>query len=202
VPSAHFSNENGPECITCHMSDVPADGIRLTSHALRLVEPGTAEADQLPDSCGQCHQTLTGSDLQLLINDTQAATQTRIENVMAGVEAAQEMELDEAGQAALDEAVAALRVVRNDGSSGVHNFTYADHLLDFAEETLAALNPPEVASAASSTPAEVAVADALPDDDEPAQVSSGFRPITGIVMGLTAFILLAAGLAFFRKSGE
>ena len=207
VPSRHFSEDEGPECITCHMSDVPAGGLRLASHALAVVEPGNAEVDQLPDSCTQCHENLTGTDLQLLIDDTQDATRDRIATVFARVASVQDMELDEAEQAALDEAIAALTFVQNDGSLGVHNFAYVDELLTYSEQTLITLSVSEVSveptegPAPTATPAtEVAVAPVL--EEEPERVTEGFRPITGIIMALTILALLIAGLAFFRKSSE
>ena len=207
VPSAHFSQEDGPDCITCHMTGVPADGIRLASHTWNVVEPGEAEEAQLPDSCTQCHNTLTGSDLQALIDDTQAATRDRMTTLLALVATVQEAELDADDQAALDEAIAALTFVQNDGSLGVHNFSYVDQLLSHSEETLMALSASDAQIEPTEGPAPTAtsaveVASAPLPDAEPERVTEGFRPITGIIMALTLIVLVTAGLAFFRNSSE
>jgi predicted CXXCH cytochrome family protein len=201
VPSRHFREEDGPECVTCHMTDVLTDGVPLANHTFSLVQPASVQEGLGSDSCGQCHQNLTATDLQVLIDDTQSVVESRIEDLTARLESVQEMELDEDGMAALEEATAALRFVQGDGSRGVHNFTYADQLLTASEEILVGLSAPEVSAAPTEGPTPIpdevtAVAD---PEAEPERVSSGYQPITWIIMGLSVFILVVAGLAFFRK---
>ncbi len=124
IPSAHFAAPNGPDCATCHMPTVPvADGTRI-SHSFQVIMPGLAMDIQY--TCSACHRMQAApSNLQRLIDDIQTNTQARLE----------------AARAALNNdspawVITALDFVEGDGSLGVHNYTYADRLLDAVEAEL------------------------------------------------------------------
>ncbi|HYO88299.1 MAG TPA: cytochrome c3 family protein [Candidatus Limnocylindrales bacterium] len=127
VPSAHFATENGATCTTCHMADVPMDGQSRASHTMSPIMPGAAlDVEALLDTCSPCHaEQATPAALQALIDDTQNSVRMRIEAVRAAMP-----------RTAPDWAVQALDFVEGDGSYGMHNFVYADLILDELEADL------------------------------------------------------------------
>jgi predicted CXXCH cytochrome family protein len=128
VPSAHFATEGGPTCTTCHMPEVPMDSnTTRASHTMGIVSPGTAlDVEGLLDSCSPCHQEqATPAALQALIDDTQDSVRMRIEAVHAAMP-----------RSAPEWAIRALQFVEGDGSYGMHNFVYADLILDELEAGL------------------------------------------------------------------
>lgn len=124
-PSAHFSAEDGPTCTTCHMPTIPTYlGIRH-SHTFQLVLPNDADDEAgLQDSCSGCHDE-GRPQLQNLINDIRRDTRNRIE-------AAREL-MTESTPAWVG---LALDFISGDGSAGIHNYAYADSLLDAVEVEL------------------------------------------------------------------
>jgi hypothetical protein len=127
IPSSHFADANGPDCVTCHMERVPVEGGTRANHALRIVLPGEAAAiDGLDAACTTCHsEQVDDAEMQQLIDDVQAGTTERLE----------------AAQAALTEdspewVVTVLAFIEGDGSRGIHNYAYTDALLDAVEAEL------------------------------------------------------------------
>lgn len=128
VASSHFTEENGPRCVTCHMPQVPtADGLERASHSLQPVLPGPAiSIEGLEDSCLSCHkEQVDAVQMQKLIDDVQASTRARLDRAAAAVQ-------DETP----DWVRAALDFVAGDGSLGIHNYAYSDALLDAVEAEL------------------------------------------------------------------
>jgi predicted CXXCH cytochrome family protein len=123
IPSAHFTAEDGPDCVTCHMPDVPVtEGGTRRSHTFAPVLPGDATSE-LPDSCSNCHSDeVNATQMQQLIDDIQSATQSRIERARTAIQASSPAWL-----------TLALDLVEGDGSWGVHNYAYTDALLDAVE---------------------------------------------------------------------
>jgi predicted CXXCH cytochrome family protein len=127
VPGSHFVTDNSPDCLTCHMPIVPtAEGERI-SHSNGMVMPGqTLNVEALTDTCSLCHEEqATPELLQLLIDDIQTETRDRI--------AAARALITDATPAWVGQA---LDVVEQDRSFGIHNYAYADALLDQAETEL------------------------------------------------------------------
>ncbi|MCQ3930079.1 MAG: hypothetical protein DPW16_06435 [Chloroflexi bacterium] len=126
IPSGHFTAENGPDCLTCHMPSVPVESATRFSHTLSPVAPGDAEEGQ-PDSCTNCHTDLEKDYAQNFIQDTQEGIHQRLLNI-------------ETVYAQVAEPEAWIRTILDfigqDGSLGIHNFAYTDALLDKAEITL------------------------------------------------------------------
>ena len=128
MPSAHFTAEDGPDCITCHMPAMPFDGFVRNSHSLQPVLPGEAAAsvEGLVDTCSRCHSEIaTPEALQTFIENTQSGVRARIEAIRAAMP-----------PNAPDWAVIAIDFVEGDGSDGVHNYVYADEILDLLEANL------------------------------------------------------------------
>ncbi|MCC6616262.1 MAG: hypothetical protein IT320_22510 [Anaerolineae bacterium] len=121
-PSDHFLNANGPDCQTCHLPEVPVDdfGSRV-SHAFSPITPQAAmDVEGLTDSCSACHEeAVTPELLQKLIDDVQTDTRERIDMARAAVNAGTPTWV-----------IDALDFVEGDGSLGIHNYAYADALLD------------------------------------------------------------------------
>lgn len=141
VASSHFTEENGPRCATCHMAGVPTtDQISISSHSLQPVLPGpAANVEGLQDSCLTCHKRQVNAlQMQSLIDDVQADTRTRIDEIKAVM-------TDNAAEWAKN----ALAFVEGDGSLGIHNYAYTDALLD-AVEAEVGLDKPDTGSATSS----------------------------------------------------
>ncbi len=199
VAGTHFSQEDGPRCVTCHMQQEPvADETTRSSHGFKPILPG--ESEQLPSACAGCHTTLTTTDLALLVTNTQAAVKARIDTARAQLASlTQPTGADELVR--YQQASDALDFVAGDGSFGVHNYTYADALLTAAENDISALTGTNVEVVAtepvtSATP-DVIVLSSAPDDE----VASGVRPVTFVAIGIVLAIFATAAVAFFRKPG-
>jgi predicted CXXCH cytochrome family protein len=199
IPSAHFAEEDGPRCITCHMPDVPVDSFVLASHRMRPVLPGAAE-DSPPDVCSGCHEGLTTTDLQSLVEDTQASVRSRLSIAWTRVGGLAAPEAGGEDAQLYDQLVKALTFVQNDGSQGVHNFAYVDALLDESARMLARLSVPGSNLQATEGPAPTAT----PSDPQVFVVAgetplhTGVRPMTIIVLGAIGLVLFIAALLLFR----
>ncbi len=203
IPSDHFKNAKGPRCITCHMPDVPVDTTSNPSHTFQLVQPGKTSG-QLPDSCSGCHNKLTPTDLQSLIDGTQDTVRARLS--VAFVRLATVPKPD-AGSTVADQysqVVTALAFVQNDGSLGVHNYAYTDALLKAAERSLSELGVPGSAIKPTEGPAPTATLSGSPVPSNPPGVSvpTGYRPSTVLSLCCVSLILLIGAVAFFRKAGR
>jgi predicted CXXCH cytochrome family protein len=200
IPSAHFSADDGPDCLTCHMPDVPVSSSVRASHTMRPVLPDPA-ADQPPDSCAGCHEGLTTADLQFLIADTQDEVRSRLSIGWARLASVSEPEPDTEAHALYERVVTALTFVQNDGSLGVHNYTYTDNLLDVAGRTLAELSVPGTAFQPTEAPAPTAVSDevVLPIAVATTSASVTLRPVTLLIIMIFVLILLIGAAVFFRR---
>jgi hypothetical protein len=144
IPSGHFSREGGPTCVDCHMPKTVQIGEygQEGSHTLNTVlctEPCTLQTD----SCVTCHTDLTPQYMQRFVTDTQAGIADRLQS-------AQEALANTPN--APDWVNTALTFVANDGSMGVHNYSYTDALLHAAEIqlNLTQLNPSAAAGLAQT----------------------------------------------------
>lgn len=121
--STHYTDENGPDCITCHMPDVPIEGNGTrVSHTWEIVEPGVDGIQG--DSCTSCHEDVSADYLAEFIDKTEARYRSRIDTARSAVSNRVEVETW---------VIAALDFVETDGSYGVHNPAYADAVLDAVE---------------------------------------------------------------------
>jgi predicted CXXCH cytochrome family protein len=127
IPGAHFATENAADCLTCHMPSVSVGFTPRISHTLDPLLPGMAlGVEGLTDTCSQCHEEQAiPAALQALIDDTQANVQARIEAARAALP-----------RTAPDWLVRAIEFVEGDASYGIHNFAYADRILDTVEAAL------------------------------------------------------------------
>lgn len=120
----HFAVEDGPTCTSCHMPQVPVDGGTRTSHRFEPVLAFGVEG--LPDACSACHGSQAEPALiEQLIADIQTSTAERLEAARALVTATTPAWI-----------VQALNFVEDDGSLGMHNYAYADALLDAVDKAL------------------------------------------------------------------
>lgn len=200
VPGKHFTMEDGPRCVTCHMQDTPVgDGTRAT-HGFTPVLPG--ESDALPSACEGCHTDLTTTDLSLLVHDTQDAVRARLAGAKALLENVTEPASGSEDAALYQQVVDAINFVENDGSFGIHNYTYVDALLTKADRDLTTLNGGSASLAPTEVPAESTTPDEVIVIETGAEeVPSGIRPVTVGVIVFVVAILLIAAFAFFRKRG-
>ncbi len=133
IPSAHFSaTNNAPDCLTCHMPDVPVEGFTRPSHTFAVIMPEAAlSVPEITDGCTECHQEQASSEaMQALMNDIQTHTQTRLDAIQA--------QISDTTPAWV---ITALDFVTHDGSLGVHNYAYTDALLDAIETALGISQP-------------------------------------------------------------
>ncbi len=205
IPGDHFKADNGPRCVTCHMQSVPvADGTTRVSHGFTPILPGAS--DQVPSACAGCHTTLTVTDLELLVSNTQATVKTRLEKDQTQFASLTQPAEGSAELTRYQQASAALDFVKNDGSFGIHNYTYTDALLTAAEQDVAALssgalqgNPTATIEPSPTPPASVVIVRSSAPDGT---VSSGVRPVTVIVIAVIIAGLLTAAFAFFRQTDD
>lgn len=200
VPSAHFSEAEGPRCVTCHMTSVEAGGFALANHTWQPIQPG--EADAPPDSCSQCHTDLTSGDLQSLISDTQADVRGRLSIAWARVGSVPQAEPGSETDLLRQRVVAALTFVQNDGSLGVHNYAYVDTLLNEVSVMLTQLSVPGSTIEPTEAPAPTATpsADRLTAVSIERTVTSGFHPMTIIIIGAVVLVILTGTLVFIRQA--
>lgn len=184
-PATHFTARNGPTCITCHMPDTVAIGAfgGAASHLLRPILPGdtvaAGDADPAnipPDACSSCHGFLmTSEDIAQFIADTQASFRERLETAQAAVE---------------DDTEAWVRLaisfVEGDGSLGIHNYRYADDLMDAIDTALGIDDRAAVEEPAEEPPPRTMI-DELTDRFD----STGLA-----LLGLGALGILASVAAF------
>lgn len=127
ITTVHTTVEDGPVCLMCHMPAQPIEGgVMHTSHNLQPAFPGLAEADQ-PDTCTICHNDLGRSFAQQFIDGTQEDTQARLDLILGTLE--NHPDIEEWVPEVVD-------VVVGEGSLGVHNFPYTEHLLNTVEVEL------------------------------------------------------------------
>ena len=126
VPSTHFAE--GVQCETCHMSPTLETGTTWysASHAMVPVLPGVA-ADGQPDSCTGCHTDLSPSYMQQFIENAQSGILDRLTNAQIAMGSR---------SSTPDWVTTALKFVSQDGSLGVHNYTYTVALLDAVDVEL------------------------------------------------------------------
>ncbi|MEZ4670579.1 MAG: cytochrome c3 family protein [Anaerolineae bacterium] len=204
VAGAHFSAEGGPVCMTCHMQSISVGTTNRISHLFKPVLPST-EDNALPSACSQCHTDLTVTDLQSLVTNTQDVVKSRLAVAYARLGSITKPEDSDPSRTQYDQAVAALSFVQNDGSLGIHNYAYVDKLLSTAENDLFVLSRSGASPQPTEGPAPTAPAGAQNVEVRATEVevaSSGVRPITVLLMTGVILIILTAGFAFFRKSGD
>jgi predicted CXXCH cytochrome family protein len=196
IPSTHFSEDEGPRCTTCHAMELPVDGSTRASHALQPVLPGI---EGQPDACTGCHTDLEPGDMLYIVEDTQAAVSNRLSLARGRLSAVDVSTLED--DTLYNQVLQAIDFVQNDGSNGVHNYLYADALLDFAEHNLSQLSvtgavfEPTEAPAPTSIPAEPLFATGEPEEVE----DTGFRPITYATLLLSVIVLAGIGFFIYRR---
>jgi len=126
VENPHMSPE-GPTCITCHEAVVPVGSGMRSSHTFDPIIPGELLTEEFQgDTCSGCHNDIATPDqLGLLIADIQDNVQSRIETARAAVT-----------ETSPEWITQALDFVEGDGSFGIHNYAYADAVLDAVFEAL------------------------------------------------------------------
>jgi predicted CXXCH cytochrome family protein len=190
VSSAHFTEDEGPRCATCHMPDVPVEsaGVR-NSHRWTPILPGSAEA--LQDSCTTCHTDFVDvAGMQQLVEDIQMSTRARLE----------------AAQAALTDGSpewvsAALQFVEGDGSLGIHNYPYTEALLKAAEGEIGLAPTPiaeaDVGALLNVTPPP---ADTVQTEPFTGEIGGGLTAPSLILLGIAGLVIAVAAYAFlFRR---
>lgn len=120
IPDVHFTTENGPTCITCHMPDVPTIGGTRASHAFEPVLPRVlSEGEALTDTCSQCHANQADPAVMgMYIADMQAGVEQYLAQARAAV-------TPDTPQWVLD----ALDFIEQDRSYGLHNPSYVSELI-------------------------------------------------------------------------
>lgn len=196
IEGIHFSSDEGPDCLTCHMQGIETkNGIRQ-SHTFHPISPaGAAEIDNLQDSCTSCHTDIENPEqMQQLIDSIQG-------NVTDRINVAQQAISDDTPQWVAQ----AIMVIEGDGSRGIHNFGYTNAMLKAVEFELGI-----VASTLSDADVAQLVADSLP---EPQVTETPLRePIVPPVGGLTGpsqglliiagLIMLVAFYSFILRGGN
>ena len=150
MPSPHFSSEQGPVCSSCHFPPTAKSAVWTTAdgrvvagdisghiqtEGLAVAMPGkTAEGE--PDSCSQCHTSMTKDALQNIIDTRQNTVKSRItalENRLNALSAAKDLD-------AWKTAFTNVDIAKEEGSFGIHNYQYITAGLDVAEQELNKIN--------------------------------------------------------------
>ena len=127
VPGVHFTEAEGPRCVTCHMPEVPVEDATRASHVMQPIMPGAAvDVEAVQDSCTGCHGDLVNAQgMQDLIDSIQSNTHDRLETIHGAL-------TDDSPEWVQ----AAVSMVEGDGSAGIHNYAYTNQLLSAAEREL------------------------------------------------------------------
>ena len=150
MPAPHFTAENGPVCSSCHFPPTSKSAVwtkvddrviagDISSHiqteGLVVAMPGEV-ADGEPDSCSQCHSSMTKDALQNIIDSRQNTVKNRIATLEArlnALSAAKELEAWKIAFTNVD-------IAEEEGSFGIHNYPYITAGLDVAEQELNKIN--------------------------------------------------------------
>jgi len=134
IPSPHFQADGGATCKSCHMpktakSALPGD---ITSHRMTVVMPGDAKEGQ-PDSCTGCHTQADKAGLQKLIDDRQGEVKALLmELKQVGADSGCgdfDGNLAEDASDACKLAYTGYKMVKEEGSFGIHNYFYVKAVL-------------------------------------------------------------------------
>jgi predicted CXXCH cytochrome family protein len=123
LPSTHSSTEDRVLCTTCHMPEINIGGIERATHSLIPTLP-SGDVDEPNSVCADCHDDLSPGYLLRFVNDAQESVSDRLIAAQSAVNAAPDVE---------EWVTSAIAFVDGDGSLGVHNYNYTEHLLDAVE---------------------------------------------------------------------
>ncbi len=189
VPSTHFIEDEGPQCVTCHMPRIPMNGIEMASHKLNPIHPGeSANIEGLDDTCSRCHGNDVEPDgLQAFIDQTQDSTKTRYDAIQAALSGDEAEWVDQT-----------LAFVAGDGSWGVHNYAYTDELLDAVEVELG-LAEPVVFDPNAMPTSEVIVDSNISEAAESEFTDTSASPQGMVIMAISLIVLAGAAYLFFVR---
>ena len=196
IAGAHFSAEEGPACVTCHMHEVDTKNGLRNSHTFHPVSPaGASEIANLQDACTTCHTTIEDPiAMQALIDGVQANTRDRLARA------------DNARSDDTPEWVTqTIAAIEGDGSMGVHNFAYTNTLLASIESELGI-----VSDTVSNETVAQQVADTLPvvettpipPPDPLVPPVGGLTPPSVVLLGIFGAIVAIAAFTFFTRGGQ
>ncbi len=195
VVGAHFSADDGPECVTCHMASIDTHSGVRESHTFKVVEPGqVADIEGLQAACTGCHTDIKDpAQMQGLIDGVQSNVGDR---------------LVRARDAVTDETptwvVTALDAIEGDGSRGIHNYAYTNAMLVAVEGELGLVNgtlsDSDVSAIVAETLPPAQATQALPQAPE-TQVGGLTFPSV-ILLGIFGAIVLVAAYMFFIRGGR
>ena len=194
VPSTHFLEDEGPECVTCHMPRIPMDGINLASHKLNPIHPGEAlNIEGLDDTCSSCHgEDVEAMGLQAFIDETQLSTHTRYDNIQTALTGDEAEWVDQS-----------LAFIAGDGSWGVHNYAYTDQLLDAVEVEIGLAEAVVFDPEAMPTSEVIAVDAEIDEAAESEFTDTSASPLGMAIMAISLIVLAgAAYLFFFRQEAN
>jgi hypothetical protein len=203
VPGAHFTAEGGPDCSSCHLSQIPVGDHTRATHLLHPVIPEPGETDP-PSACVECHEDLQPVDVKYLVEDTRAAVTERLTAATVRLSTITPPVGDSQAQAAHERITQILNFIQGDGSLGMHNYAYTDALLTTAEESLTELSQSGVELQPTEAPAPTSIPADVPDIAASASetVPTGVRPMTFIIIGFALLVLLISAVLFFRPSKQ
>ncbi len=122
IPARHFSAEDGPDCLSCHMARIGGNSQERATHSLKPVLPDAPSEVEAVAGCTACHTGVSAIAMQNFIDGLQSDTRDRLQR-------AQEALLTDSPEWAKT----ILAFVEGDGSLGIHNESYTDALLDAVE---------------------------------------------------------------------
>lgn len=205
VVGIHFDAEDGPTCVSCHMSNVLTKSGNRPTHTFAPITPSDSDDDEaLSGTCSSCHDSLTNADMQFLIEGIQEDVRERLVTSSARLTNF-EPESDSKDYDYFIVLTNALTFVQNDGSLGIHNYAYVDSLLTVVEDGLTQMSIPNINPEPTEGPAPTATpsSDAPPVEVETElHVEGGVRPMTRIILGLVFLLIASAAFAFFRRSSN
>jgi len=128
IPSGHSRAEDGPSCVDCHMPTTVQMGEygRVGSHSMATVLGGDGQDNQT-DSCTVCHTDLSPTFIRQFIQDAQTGVSDRLAAANDALKTASDTPAWVS---------TVLAFITNDGSLGVHNYSYTDALLNAVEVKL------------------------------------------------------------------
>lgn len=196
VAGVHFTAENGPDCLTCHMQLVDTKNGPRSSHAFEPILPGAAaDVEGLQDACTTCHTDVeTPEQMQSLIDSVQGNVADRLAAVQENL-----------GDDAPEWVAQAVDAIEGDGSQGIHNYAYTNALLTSAEVELGlvsggTLSDDDVSALVDEVLPDVEVTP-VPTPTREARVGALTTPSL-VILGFIGFIFLFAAYSFFVRGNR
>ncbi|MCL4426621.1 MAG: ammonia-forming cytochrome c nitrite reductase subunit c552, partial [Firmicutes bacterium] len=129
-------------CADCHMKGLDTEGVTHVNHEFKPMVDETLQTKHGPvtvNACQQCHTRMSKDDLkayQATVEKSLGTVKALLDNLKAQIDVVRSNPAKADLVKKYDEAYTNWSFVTNDKSKGIHNYKYANDLLQAAKQTL------------------------------------------------------------------